>query len=468
MDKNKVLAKNTIILSIGQFAPKIISMIILPILTKAFSTEEYGTYDLIISFASLAIPLMTLLVQQAVFRFYIDEKSEETCKSYITSSIVFVIIISFCWFILASIFGIITNKYFSFIIIVFILYFSESIYDLLGQIARGKEQNIVFSAGVVIYSVINMILLIVTLQFNCINVNSAILIISLSYIIASIFLCYKIKIKKEFDIKKFSWTTIKKLLTYSIPIIPSSISLWIVNLSDRLLISSFLGTSYNGLYAAASKIPNLFGTAFNVFNLAWTELAARSIKERNSSKYYSELFDNLYSFLIGIMLILIALSPIIFDILIDNKFNEGYWQIPILFIGVLLSSFMSFYGGLYIALKKTKQVGISSLIGGILNVIINLATIKHWGLYAASVSTVVSFLAILMYRILEINKFIKIKYNYSKILIGIVFLAIVSINFYINTDISFIVNLIIMLIYNIFLNKFVNFIKKELISKIKK
>ena len=76
MTKNKVLAKNTIILAIGQFIPKLIAMITLPIITKAFSTEEYGIYDLIISFASLMLPLMTLLVQQAVFRFLINEKEE--------------------------------------------------------------------------------------------------------------------------------------------------------------------------------------------------------------------------------------------------------------------------------------------------------------------------------------------------------------------------------------------------------
>ena len=76
MDKNKILAKNTIILGIGQFIPKIIAMITLPILTKAFTTDEYGIYDLIISFSSLAIPLMTLLIQQAVFRFLINEENE--------------------------------------------------------------------------------------------------------------------------------------------------------------------------------------------------------------------------------------------------------------------------------------------------------------------------------------------------------------------------------------------------------
>lgn len=82
MTKNKILAKNTIILTIGQFIPKLIAIITLPILTKAFSTEDYGIYDLIISFASLLLPIMTLLVQQAVFRFMISEGQEKQKNIY--------------------------------------------------------------------------------------------------------------------------------------------------------------------------------------------------------------------------------------------------------------------------------------------------------------------------------------------------------------------------------------------------
>ena len=101
-------------------------------------------------------------------------------------------------------------------------------------------------------------------------------------------------LKNDFKIKEFSSQTIKKLLIYSVPIIPSSISLWIVNLSDRLIVTYFLGASANGIYAAASKIPNLFGTVFNVFNLAWTELAARSIKEEDINKQVKmEYFNNI-------------------------------------------------------------------------------------------------------------------------------------------------------------------------------
>ena len=209
--------------------------------------------------------------------------------------------------------------------------------------------------------------------------------------------------------------------------------------------------------AAATKIPNLFATAYNVFNLSWTELAARSITEKDISKYYSVLFQNLYSFLIGCLNILIIFSPILFHILIDEKFLSGLNQMPILFLGILTSSLTSFYGALYIALEKTKKVGVSSFAGAILNIVINLCLIKEFGLYAASISTFISFLIILLYRIKDINKYCKLEYSKKEILLGITLTTIVLVCFYLNYFALFSLGLILTIVYNIKYNCILKF-----------
>lgn len=465
MTKNKVLAKNTIILSIGQFIPKLIAMITLPIITKAFSTEEYGIYDLVISFASLMLPLMTLLVQQAVFRFLINEKEEKHIK-YITTSILFVIIFSLVILGIVIIGGSLAHKNLELLILAMILYFCESFYDLIGQIARGYGKNLIYSIAVILYSVFNMLLLVGAMFFNSVNIKSVLVILSISYLSATMFLLFRLKLHRMFKIKDFSVNTLKEMLKYSVPIIPSSIALWIVSLSDRLIITYFLGASYNGIYAAASKIPNLLVTFYNAFNLAWTELAARSIDEKDSCEYYSKLINTLCTFCFGALIALIAISPLLFDLLIDNKFDSGRSQIPILFLGVVSSCLVSFYGGLYVALKKTKQVGISSTVGAVLNALINIIFIKRIGLYAASISTVISFGVILIYRIVEMKKYIDIKYKKSNILCGCIFLIVVIFNYYIGGNIGFILNICLTIVYNIKFNELLILLLGEVKKKI--
>lgn len=465
MTKNKVLAQNTIILTIGQFIPKLIAMVTLPIITKAFSTEEYGIYDLIISFASLMLPLMTLLVQQAVFRFLINEKEEKHIK-YITTSVLFVFMFSLIIFGIVIVGGSISQKNLELLILAMILYFCESLYDLMGQIARGYGKNLIYSIAVILYSVFNMILLLVAVFIKSVNIKSVLLILSISYFSAAIFLTFRLKLHKMFKLKEFSINVLKEMLKYSIPIIPSSIALWIVSLSDRLIITYFMGASYNGIYAAASKIPNLLVTFYNAFNLAWTELAARSIEEKDSCKYYSKLINTLCTFCFGALIALIAISPVLFDLLIDNKFDSGRLQMPILFLGVVSSCLVSFYGGLYVALKKTKQVGISSIVGAILNALINIIFIRKIGLYAASISTVVSFIVILMYRIIEMKKYINIEYKKSNVLYGSIFLIVTIFNYYIGGNVALILNICLAIIYNLMFNELFILLLGEIKKKI--
>ena len=133
----------------------------------------------------------------------------------------------------------------------------------------------------------------------------------------------KIKIDKDI---------IKELLLYALPIIPSSVSLWIVNLSDRFFITIFLGTSLNGIYSVANKIPNLCASVYSVFNLAWTETAARVMdKDSDANEYYSTMFDVMFRFLSGAMLLLISFSPLLFRILINEQFDDAFQQMPLLF-----------------------------------------------------------------------------------------------------------------------------------------
>lgn len=90
VDRNKELAINTVILGIGQLIPKFLAIVLLPLLTSYLTTEEYGNYDLILSIASLLIPVVTMQIQQAVFRYLLASKSDENKTLYVTGSLVYI------------------------------------------------------------------------------------------------------------------------------------------------------------------------------------------------------------------------------------------------------------------------------------------------------------------------------------------------------------------------------------------
>ena len=95
MSRESKLAKNTGILAIGTFLPKLASFITLPILTDCLTKEEMGNYDLITVLVSLILPTATLQIQSAAFRFLIDiRKDEKKVRTIVSTILTFMIPVS--------------------------------------------------------------------------------------------------------------------------------------------------------------------------------------------------------------------------------------------------------------------------------------------------------------------------------------------------------------------------------------
>lgn len=454
--RNEELVKNSLLLSLGTLIPKALTFIVLPILTGYLTKEEYGNYDLILSAVALIVPIVTLQIHQAAFRFLIGAKDDRQRQSYTISSLLFILGISiitypinFCIFKYALNFS---TQIANFVCLVV---FSESLYMLVGQALRGLGNNLKYSVCVIIYSVVNFLSILLMIYYLRLGLSGIVLSVVLSYLFASLFGLICISKIMRFDYSKFSLTSLFEMIKFSAPILPSSISLWIVNLSDRIIIIAVLGASINGIYSVANKIPVLYSTAYGIFNLAWYETASRvSDTDNNPALYYSNLFKMLFDFLVGVMLLVISVSPLIYKYLINEQYYSSYYQTAILFFGAFFNSLVAYYAGIYIALKRTKQVGISSIFGAVLNLVINILLIHSIGLYAASISTALSYLIILLYRACDINKVIKLKYDIKRIAVGILFFFVSVILFFQRTVSATACCMALAIIYNAMYNRY--------------
>lgn len=470
VDKHsKNLVKNSFILGLGIIIPKFLGIIILPLLTSYLNTSEYGEYDLIISITSLIIPIISLQIQQGIFRFLLTSKNEIQKKSYILTSFIFIIISTIITSPISFIICKLLNLSNTLSIIVCLLIVCESIYILLGQVMRGLGQNFKYSIATITYAVFNIILTVTFVKILSYGLFGVVLSICLSYFFSFVFLMYNVFKRFKFSLKNINFKSMKELCKFSIPIIPSSISLWVVNFSSRIIIVYFLSAEANGLYAVATKIPSIYMVAYNVFNLSWTETAVRVADENvDKCEYYSLLFNKLFVFLVGSLILIISMTPLFYKIFVNEAYFEAYNQTGILYYGVFFNSIICFFSGIYIALNKTKQVGYSSIGGAVINIIINLLLIKYIGLYASSISNILSYLTIVIYRANDIKKYVDMKYNYRNIITGITCLVVCSIFYYIKNIYCFIIIFIISLIYNLYYNKYILiwFINKIKIVKI--
>lgn len=64
--------------------------------------------------------------------------------------------------------------------------------------------------------------------------------------------------------------------------IPNSIFWWINNMASRYLIAYFLGTTENGLFAVAYKIPTVIVLMSNIFMDAWQMSAVSDVPKKRA------------------------------------------------------------------------------------------------------------------------------------------------------------------------------------------
>lgn len=235
--------------------------------------------------------------------------------------------------------------------------------------------------------------------------------------------------------------------------IPNSLSMWLLHFSDRLVLLQFMGINATAIYGVANKIPSIYSLANNAFTLAWQENASINLKDEDAAEYYGNMFDNIMRILAGILAMLIAATPLLFVILIQGDYEESYFQMPILLMAMLFSSVSSFLGGIYIAHKKTKSVGGTTVIAALINIIIDLALVKWIGIYAASISTLISYMFLAIYRMKNIQKFQRIKFNIKNIIRFITFLIGMCILSWLNKWYYDVINIVLGSIFTIVINR---------------
>ena len=470
MSREKTFAKNTLIITIGKICTQLITFFLLPLYTGVLSTEEYGTVDLLNTLVSLLLPIITLQVEEAMFRYLIENRDNDLKKNKVISSAFFSIVIQTSVYIgiFCIIYPHIHNEYKIFLATNVLAHIYSSFFL---QIARGLGKNKNFSIGSFVNAFVTIISNIFFLLVIKNGANGMLIGTLLGQLSSILYIFVSLKIYRYIDILGFEKEVSKKLLKYSIPLVPNAISWWIFNASDRVIVSSILGISQNGILSAASKFSSVYITLYNILNITWVEMISLHIKDKDIENFFNKMFDTLLRVFISLAIGVIAFMPFVYPIMINKNFSYGYKIVPILIIASLFNVIVSLIGSIYVANKNTKSIAITSIIAAIINIVVHLMFIKYIGLYAAAVSTLVSFIIMCIYRMIDVRKkYFKIKFNKKIIIKTIIILVILLITYYINNFYCNIILAVLSIIFAYDLNKdnlniIINIFKNKILKK---
>ena len=451
MHKKKELAKNTIIIFIGKISTQSISFLLLPLYTKFLTTSSYGMVDLIATYVALLVPIISLQQDMATFRYLIDARgSFEKIKATITTSLFnifkFLLIFIVLYFCFVYIFKIDYVYYILAYIVVCV--FS----NLFSQIARGLGQNVHYAIASFITGLTMIILNIVFVVVLRLQAKGMLLSIIIANLFCVIYHFFALKIYKYVSIRP-NKDLKKKMIKYSLPLVPNGISWWIVTASDRTIISTFLGVAANGIYAVANKFPTIINSLFSIFSLSWTESVSLHINDDDCNKYLSDITNTVLKLFSCVCICLVSCMPFVFPFFIDDGFSDAYLYIPIFMVGVLCNCIIGVYSAVYIAKKMTKQVAMTSIVSAIINIVLNLLLINYIGLYGVCLSMSIAYFVMMIYRHIDLKKYVHIVYKKHIVIFTIIMFVISYICYYINNVYLNIICLIVVVLYSLMTNK---------------
>lgn len=464
MNRSKEFAKNTLILLIGKFSTQFMSLLLLPLFTHYLVANDYGYVDLLQTYICLFVPVLTLRLDSSTFRFLLEARDNKNEQKNIITNTTFVLIVTIFLTILLSQFlkAYIKLNYYNWMIMNILVLMITNIYM---QILRGLGKNKEYSIVSIITGFTTLLCNIILILVYKLGANSILISSIVANIICFTYIVFKTDLFTLMDLKIINKKSIKSILRYSVPMIPNSLSWWIVNVSDRTIISYFIGSTLNGIYTVSCKFSNILNSFFSIFNMSWQETTSMHINDKDANSFFSKMINQLVLLFGSLGLLIQAIIPIFFDLLIGKEYLTAYNYIPILLYANTWNVIISLFGGIYIALKRTKEIAHTTIISAIINLIIHLILIQFIGLFAACVSTLVSYMAMGIYRSIDIKKYINVRLKIKSLIIY-TFLFIMSALVYLYNKFTLnIINLLVTCTYCFIVNKDMLFL---ILSKFRK
>ena len=300
----------------------------------------------------------------------------------------------------------ISNEY---LVFLFINYVIGSLYNTFSLFCRGINQVKVLTIGSVINSTITLSSNILLLAVFKMGLTGFLISSVLGSIVAVIYIVLKGKLCQYISFKKVPEAVGKEMKHFSYPLIFSVIAWWVNNASDRYILTGLAGVAVSGVYAVAYKIPSILTMFQNIFTQAWSISAIKEFDKNDNDGFIGRTYTLMNFGMIIICSVLMILNIPIAKLLYANDFFNAWKFVPPLLLSVVFNAMALFIGSIFTAVKDTKTLSYSTIIGASVNIVFNFLLIPYLGAYGAAIATALGYGVVLIMRHIILRKYIHMK-----------------------------------------------------------
>jgi O-antigen/teichoic acid export membrane protein len=399
-EKFKQLGQESVIYGIGGVVSKFIGFLLLPIYTRVFAPADYGVMDVIATMTGLAAIILTAGSESALSYYFFVLRAPAEQRKTITSTGFYLFAVNLLvallgWFTAEQIatltFGNGADGRYLRVAVLSIPFSSLAALNLdILRLQRKPWLYLALSLSQLLFTVLSNICLVVYLRVGIIGVFWT------NLVSAVLFCALGLAVNRQYFGLRFDVQRLGQILRYGLPLVVSGLSMWSINFLDRYFLLHYASLEEIGLYSVGLKLAALVGFVTQAFRTANAPFQFEVASDADARRIYAYTlrYYLLVTALLCVPLTLFA-QPIL-RLLTTAHYLAAHQVVGLAAYAAVGYGLYQIIGVGLMITKRTNEVGMAVVVGGLLNVSYLWLLTPGWGMIGAIVATVLAHLTIVV------------------------------------------------------------------------
>jgi O-antigen/teichoic acid export membrane protein len=184
-----------------------------------------------------------------------------------------------------------------------------------------------------------------------------------------------------------AWPMTRRMLQLGLPLVPAGVALWVTNFSNTYFLLQLAGAGAAGVFRIGAQLAAILSLAIWAFQLAWAPYSLSIAREPDAPRTYSRIATLFAAAVVGASVLMAALAPAILALLTSKDYAQASSVIGLLSLAAAASgAYYVVSVGLNLA-QRTGLVAWTTIAAAASNVVLNLALIPLWGIVGAGIAS---------------------------------------------------------------------------------
>ncbi|WP_028778683.1 lipopolysaccharide biosynthesis protein [Shimazuella kribbensis] len=391
----KRLAGDSFLYALMSVSTKLIAFVMFPIYTHYLLPSEYGVLGIIDGTVAILSYFVIFGTDTALAFYYFEEKDQDKKLQYVQNVMAFRLLVALVITVIVLLAGNnlvpwlnIGSSLMPFFYLSLMTLVLDSINILALTVYRYEMRTLrvvlLTVAKMLFIAILSYILLIYWSESIGSIIWGRIISITIVILLSGRQMLKYLRLRFDKDI----WM---KVLKYGAPLVPASLSFWVMGTSNRYIIATMDSTTSVGIYVAAFQFATMISLLTYGIQMAWRPYSMQMKDHPDGKVFFSKAYTIIFTVgMVGIVAVTSVMPLVI--LMLDPKYQASYQ-----YVGFLsLASFLNFFyiivsSGLLFA-KKTKSISGILVLAALLNIALNIVMYIPFGLWGIVISNVIAYL----------------------------------------------------------------------------